>query len=63
MKTSNKLLIGLVVCIVLSMIIFNITIKNKMDKIPQNSNQVEMKIQTDSISTDSVAMDSAIGNE
>jgi hypothetical protein len=34
-----------------------------MDKIPQNSNQVEMKIQTDSISTDSVAMDSAIGNE
>ena len=72
MKTSNKLLLGLFVCIILSITVFNITLKNRMDKNPQfiktemksqTGNQNGVKININTNESDSIALDSAIGNE
>ncbi len=60
MKTSNKLLIGLFTAIVFGMIITNIVVKKEMDKFPKSTNQVEISMPSDSLSGDSIALDSAI---
>jgi len=65
MKTSNKLLLGLFVFIVIGMIIANIIIKRKLDTAVRPDVKIETTIQ-DSVANfnnDSVAMDKAIGNE
>lgn len=65
MKTSNKLLLGLFVFIIVCLIVANFTVKRKID----TSIKTDVKIETttqDSITdfkNDSVAMDKAIGNE
>ena len=65
MKTSNKLLLGLFVFIVIGMIIANIIIKRKLDTAVRPDVKIETTIQ-DSVANfnnDSVAMDKAIGKE
>jgi hypothetical protein len=51
MKTSNKLLLGLLCIIVVSMIAINITIKHKVDKYPIQKNNVEDSLKNDSTTT------------
>jgi|GEM_PF-696173 len=72
MKTSNKLLLGLFVFIVLGMIIANLYLKNEIEKNPQMietimksqiKTQHGVTIHIDTVSADSIAMDEAIGNE
>ncbi|HEY5590419.1 MAG TPA: hypothetical protein VIK55_05320 [Paludibacter sp.] len=63
MKTSNKLLIGLFVVIVLGMIIANIALNKEIEKTPQIKSQVEITMPTDTTTADSIAMDAAISNE
>jgi len=72
MKTSNKLLLGLFVFIVLGMIYANLSFKSKIEKNPQMiekimdsqiKSQHGVTIHIDTDSTDSIAMDEAIGKE
>jgi len=56
MKTSNKLLLGLFILIVVSMIIGNIVLKNETKKSIEIENLNETKSQTDTVSTDSTSM-------
>lgn len=65
MKTSNKLLLGLFVFIVICLIIANFTVKKKLDTSIKTGVKFETTTQ-DSVTdfkNDSVAMDKAIGNE
>ena len=56
MKTSNKLLLGLFILIVVSMIIGNIVLKNETKKSIEIENLNETKSQTDTVSTDSTSI-------
>jgi len=65
MKTSNKLLVGLLALIVICIIIANITLKKHVDSNTAPGVKIEVS-QSDSVATadsDSVAMDKALGNE
>ncbi|MDR3652794.1 MAG: hypothetical protein P4L34_07475 [Paludibacter sp.] len=65
MKTSNKLLLGLFVVVVIFILIIDITLKKKIDSAVKSQTKVEVN-SPDSIATvdsDSIAMDKAIGNE
>lgn len=55
MKTSNKLLLGLFTVIVIGMIAANIFFKNEVEKSKGFNNQIEMKVQTDSLTNDSIS--------
>ena len=64
MKTSNKLLLGLLILIVLGIITVNIVYKTKFDR--KQKNKIEVVSTTnDSISSeqDSLAMEKAINNQ
>lgn len=54
MKTSNKLLLGLFAVIVIGMIAANIFFKNEVEKSKKFNNRIEIKVQTDSITNDSI---------
>lgn len=64
MKTSNKLLLGLLILIVLGIITVNIVYKTKFDR--KQKNKIEaVSTNNDSISSeqDSLAMEKAINNQ
>jgi len=75
MKTSNKLLLGLLILIVLGIITMNIVYKTKLEY--KQKNRIEVKNSNDSISSeqvkstndsisseqDSLAMEKAINNQ
>jgi len=65
MKTSNKLLTGLFVIVIIGMIIANFTLKEHIDTNTNPDVKVEVNAQdsTATFNNDSVAMDKAIGNE
>lgn len=65
MKTSNKLLLGLFVFIVIGMIIANITVKKRLESVLKPDIRIETATQDSAadFKNDSVAMDKAIGNE
>jgi len=65
MKTSNKLLLGLLVVVVTGMIIVNIVLKKQYDSRQKAVIQVEEIIPADTttVTGDSIAMDKAINNE
>jgi len=67
MKTSNKLLLGLLAVVIIGMIIFNIILKKQYDSKQSTRNKIQVDINTPADSTtitsDSIAMDEAIGNE
>jgi hypothetical protein len=65
MKTSNKLLLGLFVFIVICLIIANFTVKRKIDTSIKSDVKIETTTQDSAagFKNDSVAMDKAIGNE
>jgi hypothetical protein len=56
MKTSNKLLLGLLALIVLGMIIGNIYLKNQVKNNTEIETKIESNSQTDTISTDSATV-------
>ena len=64
MKTSNILLLGLLILFLLIMIVGNIYLKEKIDNNSSFNNQIEMKTSSDSLSiiNDSLEMDDAIKN-
>ncbi|MDD4971007.1 MAG: hypothetical protein PHT07_16385 [Paludibacter sp.] len=65
MKTSNKLLLGLLALVVICIIIANIALKKHIDTNSTQGVKIEVN-QSDSVATadsDSVAMDKALGNE
>ncbi|MFZ4724725.1 MAG: hypothetical protein ACOYMD_04700 [Paludibacter sp.] len=64
MKTSNKLLLGLFLFILLGMIIANFFLKSKIEN-SSTVNNLEIISTTDSLSiiNDSIDMDVAISNE
>ena len=63
MKTSNKLLLGLLIFIILGVIIVNVVYKIKLDT--KQKNRIEFVRTNDSISNeqDSLAMEKAIYNQ
>jgi hypothetical protein len=62
MKTSNKILLGLFMVIVVSMIIGTVVLKNKVKKNTRFENQIESTTQTDSVSTDSTSIHLKVSN-
>lgn len=56
MKTSNKLLLGLFAVIIIGMVAANIFFKNEVEKSKGFNNRIEMKVQTDSITNDSISV-------
>ena len=63
MKTSNKLLLGLFLIVLLAIIVINFVLKNEMNKPARNQIEIVQPSDTDSLQADSVAMDEAIQNE
>lgn len=63
MKTSNKLLLGLFLIVILAIIVVNFVLKNEMNKPAKNQIEIVQPSYTDSLHADSVAMDEAIQNE
>ena len=65
MKTSNKLLSGLLILVVIGIIIANFALKNHIDTNTNSNVKIEVNAQdsTAAFNNDSVAMDKAIGNE
>lgn len=63
MKTSNKLLLGLFLIVLLAIIVVNFVLKNEMNKPARNQIEIVQPSDTDSLQADSVAMDEAIQNE
>jgi hypothetical protein len=63
MKTSNKLLLGLFLIVVLAIIVVNFVLKNEMSKPAKNQIEIVQPSDIDSLQADSVAMDEAIQNE
>ncbi|MDP4239857.1 MAG: hypothetical protein Q8904_10365 [Bacteroidota bacterium] len=65
MKTSNKLLLGLLAVVIVGMIIINIVLKKQYDSRRNSNIKIEVNTTSDttSIKGDSIAMDEAIGNE
>ena len=63
MKTSNKLLLGFIIFVVLGILIENVVYKSKLESKQKNS--IEVVTTNDSISNaqDSVAMENAIDNQ
>jgi cell division protein FtsL len=63
MKTSNKLLLGLLILTILGIITVNIVYKTKLEY--KQKNRIEVKSTNDSISSeqDSLAMEKAINNQ
>ena len=64
MKTSNKLLLGLFILIVLGIITVNVVYKTKLESKPKNKIEV-VNTPSDSLSSeqDSLAMEKAINNQ
>jgi hypothetical protein len=65
MKTSNKLLLGLFVFVIICILIVNFAFKKQSDTVVKSNAKTEVNSQ-DSVAafnSDSVAMDKAIGNE
>ena len=64
MKTSNKLLLGLFILIVLGIITVNVVYKTKLESKPKNKIQV-VNTPSDSLSSeqDSLAMEKANNNQ
>jgi hypothetical protein len=65
MKTSNKLLLGLLAFVIICILIVNFAFKKQVDTSVKSNANTEINAQ-DSAATfdsDSVAMDKAIGNE
>ncbi len=58
MKTSNKLLLGALILIIVGMIAANIVLKREADKL--KIEQKEMKLDTDSATTDSISDNAVI---
>jgi len=65
MKTSNKLMLGLLAVIIIGMLTVNIIIKKELDtKIKSNVEiQVNTPDKTITVDSDSIEMDKAINNE
>jgi len=65
MKTSNKLLVGLLALVIIGIIIANFTLKKQIDTNTKQDVKIEVNAQdsTATFNNDSVAMDKAIGNE
>ena len=65
MKTSNKLLAGLLALVIIGIIIANFVLKKQIDTNIKPEVKVEVNAQdsTATFNKDSVAMDKAIGNE
>ncbi|NDP20891.1 MAG: hypothetical protein GZ091_07400 [Paludibacter sp.] len=63
MKTSNKLLLGLFLIVVVAIIIINFVLKNEMKTPATNQIEIIQSSDTTSMQADSVAMDEAIQNE
>lgn len=63
MKTSNKLLLGLFLIVILAIIVVNFVLKNEMNKPAKNQIEIVQPSDTDSLKADSVAMEEAIQNE
>jgi len=65
MKTSNKLLLGLLIVIVIGILIANLTIKKRLNSDVKQAVKIEVNTtdSTAAYNSDSVAMDKAIGNE
>jgi len=65
MKTSNKLMLGLLAVIIIGMLAVNIIIKKELDtKIKSNVEiQVNTPDKTITVDSDSIEMDKAINNE
>ncbi len=65
MKTSNKLMLGLLAVIIIGMLAVNIIIKKELDtKIKSNVEiQVNTPEKTITVDSDSIEMDKAINNE
>jgi hypothetical protein len=65
MKTSNKLMLGLLAVIIIGMLTVNIIIKKKLDtKIKSNVEiQVNTPEKTITVDSDSIEMDKAIDNQ
>lgn len=64
MKTSNKMLLGLFIFVILGIIIANFIYKKKLDE----KSKVKIELNSDSTTvnqaeSDSIAMESAINNE
>jgi len=58
MKTSNKLLLGALILIIILMISANIALKRESSKLKLE--QTEIKQDTDTVTTDSISNDSVI---
>lgn len=65
MKTSNKLMLGLLAVIIIGMLAVNIILKKELDtKIKSNVEiQVNTPEKTITVDSDSIEMDKAINNE
>lgn len=65
MKTSNKLMLGLLAVIIIGMLAVNIILKKELDtKIKSNVEiQVNTPDKTITVDSDSIAMQNAINNE
>ena len=65
MKTSNKLMLGLLAVIIIGMLTVNIIIKKELDtKIKSNVEiQVNTPDKTITVDSDSIEMDKALNNE
>lgn len=63
MKTSNKLLLGLFLIVILAIVVVNFVLKNEMSQPAINQIEQAQPSETVLINADSVAMDEAIQNE
>jgi hypothetical protein len=65
MKTSNKLILGLLAIVIIGIIIVNIVLKKQFDKRHNSNIQLEQTVPDDTttVAGDSIAMDKAIKNE
>ena len=65
MKTSNKLMLGLLAVIIIGMLAVNIIFKKELD--PKIKSNVEIQVNTPdktiTVDSDSIEMDKAINNE
>ncbi len=64
MKTSNKLLLGLIIVVILGILVANFIYKKKLD----SKSMIKVELNSDSTTvnpadSDSIAMESAISNE
>ena len=64
MKTSNKLLLGLLIVVILGILVANFSYKKKLE----SKSKVKIELNSDSTNvnpadSDSIAMESAINNE